>query len=72
MLAQSGVPIIPVEQAGAAVLQAFDSGQSGQAWLLQAGRDAEPYRFRGIPGPLHADGSRAQPVDPSGVPSPVA
>jgi len=27
------------------------------------------YRFRGIPGPLAEDGSRAQPADPSGVPT---
>jgi len=69
VLDSSGVPIIPVEQAGAAVLQAFDSPDTGQAWLLQAGREAMQYRFRGIPGPLAEDGSRAQPADPSGVPT---
>ena len=69
MLTTSGVPIIPVEKAGETVLQAFDSPDTGQAWLLQAGRDGEPYRFRGIPGPLHADGSKARPADPTGVPS---
>jgi len=69
VLDSSGVPIIPLEQAGAAVLQAFDSPDTGQAWLLQAGREAMQYRFRGIPGPLAEDGSRAQPADPSGVPT---
>ncbi len=69
VLYSSGVPIIPLEQAGAAVLQAFDSPDTGQAWLLQAGREAMQYRFRGIPGPLAEDGSRAQPADPSGVPT---
>lgn len=68
-LAASGVPIIPVEVAGEAVLQAFDSPDTGQAWLLQAGRPAMPYRFRGIPGPLDADGNPARPVDPAGVPT---
>ena len=48
----SGVPIIPVEKAGASVLEIFDSSETGQAWLLQAGRDVMTYRFRGIPGPL--------------------
>ncbi|MDP9101467.1 MAG: SDR family NAD(P)-dependent oxidoreductase [Actinomycetota bacterium] len=72
MLASSGVPIIPVEAAGEAVLQAFDSGESGQAWLLQAGRPVMPYLFRGIPGPLNPDGSRAAPVDPTGIPTPTA
>ena len=60
----SGVPIIPVEKAGAAVLEIFDSSETGQAWLLQAGRDVMPYRFRGIPGPLTDDGARAGAIDP--------
>ena len=68
-LDDSGVPIIPVEDAGAAVLQAFDSGESGQAWLLQAGRDVLIYRFRGIPGPLAGAGERANPQGPTGMSS---
>ena len=72
VLQSSGVPIIPVDVAGRAVLQAFDSPDTGQAWLLQAGRPAEPYRFRGIPGPLAEDGTRAAPVDPTGVPTGMA
>jgi NAD(P)-dependent dehydrogenase (short-subunit alcohol dehydrogenase family) len=59
VLVSSGTPIIPVEKAGAAVLQIFDSGESGKAWLLQAGRDLVDYRFRGIPGPLTDEGERA-------------
>jgi len=69
VLQDSGVPIIPVEVAGAAVLQALDAPRSGQAWLLQAGREPMVYRFRGIPGPLNPDGSPAQPMDPTGVPT---
>jgi NAD(P)-dependent dehydrogenase (short-subunit alcohol dehydrogenase family) len=67
MLQSSGVPIIPVEKAGEAVLQAFDSAETGQAWLLQAGRDVMVYKFRGIPGPLNPDGTPARPADPQGV-----
>jgi NAD(P)-dependent dehydrogenase (short-subunit alcohol dehydrogenase family) len=59
VLVSSGTPIIPVEKAGASVLEIFDSGLTGEAWLLQAGRDVMPYRFRGIPGPLTDDGERA-------------
>lgn len=70
-LVDSGVPIIPVEVAGDAVLQAFDSPETGQAFLLQAGRDVMVYKFRGIPGPLTPDGQRAQLVDPTGVPTGV-
>ena len=62
----SGTPIIPVEKAGESVLQAFDSAETGQAWLLQAGRDVMVYRFRGIPGPLAEDGSPAMAADPNG------
>jgi len=72
VLVESGVPIIPVETAGTAVLQAFDSGETGQAWLLQAGLDAMIYKFRGIPGPKHPDGSAADPIDPTGVPTGMA
>lgn len=71
-LVGSGVPIIPVEVAGDAVLQAFDSSETGQAWLLQAGRDVMVYRFRGIPGPLGAEGEKVAPVDPTGVPTGMA
>ena len=72
VLESSGVPIIPVDVAGRAVLQAFDSPDTGQAWLLQAGRDVVPYRFRGVPGPLAEDGSRAAPADPAGLPTGMA
>jgi NAD(P)-dependent dehydrogenase (short-subunit alcohol dehydrogenase family) len=71
-LESSGVPIIPVDVAGRAVLEAFDSAESGQAWLLQAGRDVMVYRFRGIPGPLGPDGEPARPVEPTGVPTGAA
>lgn len=67
LLVDSGLPIIPVETAGEAVLQAFASPDSGQAWLLQAGLPAQPYRFRGIPGPVNADGSKAVLVEPTGL-----
>ena len=62
----SGTPIIPVAKAGESVLEAFDSAETGQAWLLQAGRDVMVYRFRGIPGPLAEDGSPAMAADPNG------
>ncbi|MCW2543874.1 MAG: putative dehydrogenase [Frankiales bacterium] len=63
ILEGSGVPIIPVEKAGRSVLEIFDSTETGQAWLLQAGRDVMPYRFRGIPGPLSEEGDRAGVLD---------
>ena len=68
-LEASGIPIIPVEAAGRAVLTAFDSSDTGQAWLLQAGREVVPYRFRGVPGPLTESGEKPQLRDPLGVPA---
>jgi NAD(P)-dependent dehydrogenase (short-subunit alcohol dehydrogenase family) len=69
MLDDSGVPIIPVDVAGRAVLTAFDSDETGQAYLLQAGRDVMVYKFRGIPGPLDEHGQPARPADPTGIPA---
>jgi NAD(P)-dependent dehydrogenase (short-subunit alcohol dehydrogenase family) len=69
ILQQSGVPIIPVETAGEAVLKAFDDGETGQAYLLQAGLDPMLYKFRGIPGPKNADGTPATPAEPTGIPA---
>ncbi len=66
-LEESGVPIIPVETAGEAVLQAFDGSETGQAYLLQAGLEPMVYKFRGIPGPKKSDGTPAQPLNPTGV-----
>jgi NAD(P)-dependent dehydrogenase (short-subunit alcohol dehydrogenase family) len=72
VLQQSGVPIIPVETAGAAVLKAFGDGETGQAYLLQAGLEPMVYQFRGIPGPKNPDGSPAQPAEPTGIPATAA
>jgi NAD(P)-dependent dehydrogenase (short-subunit alcohol dehydrogenase family) len=50
-LAQQGIPIIPAERVAAAVLSLFAGDMSGECWYVQAGREAEAFRFRGIPGP---------------------
>ena len=63
----AAVPIIPVEKAGSSVLEIFDSPLTGEAWLLQAGRDVMPYKFRGVPGPLLDDGGRGGVLDTTEV-----
>ena len=68
-LERAGMPIIPVDVAGRAVLQAFDSDDTGQAWLLQAGREPLVYRFRGVPGPVAAGGERPPDFDPLSLPT---
>jgi NAD(P)-dependent dehydrogenase (short-subunit alcohol dehydrogenase family) len=49
---RQGLPLLTPEEVASAVLAAARSGDSGQAWVCQRGRAAEPYRFRGVPGPV--------------------
>jgi NAD(P)-dependent dehydrogenase (short-subunit alcohol dehydrogenase family) len=44
-------PLLRAEEVADAVLLAARSEETGQAWVVQPGREPEPYRFRGIPGP---------------------
>ena len=50
-LVESGLPIIPAETVADAVIELFTGEMSGECWYVQAGRDAEAFRFRNIPGP---------------------
>jgi NAD(P)-dependent dehydrogenase (short-subunit alcohol dehydrogenase family) len=66
---QQGLPLLTPEEVAAAVLVAAASGDSGQAWVCQPGRGCEPYRFRGVPGPVTAQAGVADvapPQEPSG------
>jgi NAD(P)-dependent dehydrogenase (short-subunit alcohol dehydrogenase family) len=51
MLADAGIPIVPAEAVADTVLELFTGEMSGECWYVQPGRPAEPFRFRGIPGP---------------------
>jgi NAD(P)-dependent dehydrogenase (short-subunit alcohol dehydrogenase family) len=50
-LEAAGFPLLRAEDVAEAVLRAARSEGTGEAWIVQPGRDPEPYRFRGIPGP---------------------
>jgi len=50
-LESAGFPLLQPEDVADAVLLAARSESTGEAWVVQPGRDPEPYRFRGIPGP---------------------
>jgi NAD(P)-dependent dehydrogenase (short-subunit alcohol dehydrogenase family) len=50
-LEEADFPLLRPEDVADAVLLAARSGGTGEAWIVQPGRDPEPYRFRGIPGP---------------------
>jgi NAD(P)-dependent dehydrogenase (short-subunit alcohol dehydrogenase family) len=44
-------PLLTADEVAEAVLRAARSDGTGEAWVVQPGREPEPYRFRGIPGP---------------------
>ena len=46
-----GIPLISPETVAAAALVAARSGETGEAWVVQPGREPVVYGFRGVPGP---------------------
>jgi NAD(P)-dependent dehydrogenase (short-subunit alcohol dehydrogenase family) len=50
-LEEAGFPLLAPEDVAEAVLTAARSEGTGEAWIVQPGREPEPYRFRGLPGP---------------------
>jgi NAD(P)-dependent dehydrogenase (short-subunit alcohol dehydrogenase family) len=50
-LEEAEFPLLTADEVADAVLLAARSEATGEAWIVQPGRDPEPYRFRGIPGP---------------------
>jgi NAD(P)-dependent dehydrogenase (short-subunit alcohol dehydrogenase family) len=47
-----GFPLMTADTIAAAVVRAVDEAEPGACWFVQAGREAQPYGFRGIPGPV--------------------
>jgi NAD(P)-dependent dehydrogenase (short-subunit alcohol dehydrogenase family) len=58
-------PLLTAEDVAAVVVRIVTGGGTGQAWPVQPGRESEPYRFRGVPGP-RAAGHEGQ-APPTGV-----
>src|SRR5205085_6829100 len=54
---REGFPLLRPEEVARTVLVAALSRQSGQVWVVQPGRVAEPYRFHEVPGPRDATGA---------------
>ena len=46
-----GIPLIEPDRVADAVLAAARSEETGQAWVVQPGREPLRYEFRGVPGP---------------------
>jgi hypothetical protein len=53
-LKEAGFPLIEPEAIAEAVLQAMTGTETGQAYVVQAGREPTAYRFGRIPGPRAA------------------
>jgi NAD(P)-dependent dehydrogenase (short-subunit alcohol dehydrogenase family) len=47
----AGFPLLAPDEVAEAVLAAARSDGTGEAWVVQPGREPEPYRFGGVPGP---------------------
>ena len=46
-----GLRIMDPNQVARAVIACFTGTHTGEAWVVELGRDLMPYKFRGIPGP---------------------
>jgi NAD(P)-dependent dehydrogenase (short-subunit alcohol dehydrogenase family) len=51
LVAQTGVPLLGVEDVVDGFVAILDSGRGGECWYVQPGRPSEPFRFRNLPGP---------------------
>ena len=60
-LEAAGFPLLQAEDVAEAVARALASGETGQAWVVQPGREPEPYRFSGVPGPRVAGAEGMRP-----------
>ena len=54
-------PLMAPTQIAEAVLTIVTTGRTGECWVCQPGRDAEPYRFHDVPGPRTANAQGRRP-----------
>ncbi|TYB39331.1 SDR family NAD(P)-dependent oxidoreductase [Actinomadura chibensis] len=50
-LQETGFPILDVEDVVEAFMRLLAGDGTGEAWYVVPGRESEPFRFRGVPGP---------------------
>jgi len=53
----AGFPLLQPEAVARAVLAAARSGEAGQVWVVQPGREPLQFRFPNVPGPRDAAGA---------------
>lgn len=61
LFAASDFPLMPPTQIAEAVLTIVTTGRTGECWVCQPGRDAEPYRFHDVPGPRTSNAQGRRP-----------
>ena len=49
--AAAGFPLLAPDDVAEAVWRAATSGETGEAWFIQPGRESAPFRFPNVPGP---------------------
>jgi NAD(P)-dependent dehydrogenase (short-subunit alcohol dehydrogenase family) len=67
MFAKADFPLMPASQIAEALFEIVTSGRTGECWVCQPGRDAEPYRFHGVPGPRVAGAAGRVPPGVTGA-----
>lgn len=60
-LEAAGFPLLRAEEVAGAVLAALRSDGTGEAWVIQPGRDPLLFRFPGVPGPRTAGAEGMRP-----------
>jgi NAD(P)-dependent dehydrogenase (short-subunit alcohol dehydrogenase family) len=51
VITQLRMPLLEADDVADAFEQVLASGRTGESWMVVPGRDIEPYRFSGVPGP---------------------
>jgi NAD(P)-dependent dehydrogenase (short-subunit alcohol dehydrogenase family) len=63
---ESGFPLLAAEDVARAVLFAARSGETGQVWAVQPGREPVRFRFPNVPGPRDPSGASVGPPPATG------
>jgi NAD(P)-dependent dehydrogenase (short-subunit alcohol dehydrogenase family) len=60
-LERAGFPLLSPEEVARTVLLAAGDTRTGEVWVVQPGREPEPFRFGGVPGPRDVTGASVGP-----------
>ena len=58
-LERAAFPLLAPEEVAQTVLLAARSGRTGEVWVVQPGREPQPFRFPNVPGARHPGGASA-------------